>query len=129
MGFGGRYERRNGFGRGRGVVLAAIGAAIGIALLPALAMGQAVQYRATLIGANEVPPVTTNATGSFTATLNEGARSLGWSFSTSSIVGVTAAHIQTGAAGVNGVIVLNLVNLTTPASNLSSSGLDWLPNS
>lgn len=35
---------------------------------------------------------------------------------------LTAAHIHTGAAGTNGAIVVNLVNLALPASNVNSTG-------
>ena len=46
---------------------------VALVTIPAVAFGQAVQYTATLSGANVVPPKTTTATGTFTTTLDEAA--------------------------------------------------------
>ncbi len=66
------------------------------------------QWRAALSGANEVPAKTTTATGTFTATLDETARTLTWTLKVPAIANATAAHIHTGAAGVNGPVVVTL---------------------
>ncbi len=56
----------------------------------------------TLSGANEVPPVTTTATGNFRATAST--NSLAFTL-TATGTGLTMAHIHQGAAGTNGPIV------------------------
>jgi hypothetical protein len=85
---------------------------------PTATPSPAAQWRAALTGANEVPPVTTTATGTFTATLDEAAGTLAWTLTVPSITNATAAHIHTGAAGVNGGIVVNL--FAAPASGPTS---------
>lgn len=64
-------------------------------------------FTATLSGANEVPPVTTSATGTVTATLDGTALSLSGSFSGLS-GNPTAAHIHSGDAGSNGPVIVAL---------------------
>jgi hypothetical protein len=57
-------------------------------------------FTGTLSGANEVPPVTTDATGTFTMELDDS--SVQYRLEVRSISNVTAAHIHSGAAGANG---------------------------
>lgn len=105
---------------------AGLALAMTAALLPAAVLGQATtsRYEARLSGANEVPPVTTTATGTFTATLDEAAGTLTWTLSVPAITNATAAHIHTGAAGANGGVVLLLFAAPTgsPASTVNISG-------
>lgn len=58
----------------------------------------------TLSGSNEVPPVTTAATGFGTITIAED-KSVSGSVTTSGVVG-TAAHIHEGAPGKNGPVIV-----------------------
>ncbi|TAJ17962.1 MAG: CHRD domain-containing protein, partial [Dehalococcoidia bacterium] len=106
---------------GAGLAIAAVAA-----LAPALVMGQATtsRYEARLAGTNEVPAVTSAATGTFTATLDEAAGTIAWTLSVPAITNATAAHIHAGAAGVNGGIVLSLFAAPTgsPASSINVSG-------
>ncbi len=60
----------------------------------------------SLSGAQEVPPVTTSATGSGTITVGSD-RSVSGSVTTSGVA-VTAAHIHEGPAGSNGPIIIPL---------------------
>jgi len=60
----------------------------------------------TLSGAQEVPPVTTAATGFGTITVG-GDKSVSGSVSTSGVVG-TVAHIHDGAPGKNGPVIVPL---------------------
>ena len=85
---------------------------------PTATPNPAAQWRAALVGTNEVPPTTSTATGTFTATLDETAGTLTWTLVVPSITDATAAHIHTGAAGVNGPIVVNL--FAAPASGPTS---------
>jgi hypothetical protein len=60
----------------------------------------------TLSGAEEVPPVTTSASGSGTITVKDD-KSVSGSVTTTGVVG-TAAHIHTGAKGHNGPVIVPL---------------------
>lgn len=61
----------------------------------------------TLRGANEVPPVTTSASGSGRIMVGDD-KSVSGSITTSGVV-ATAAHIHTSAAGENGPVTIGLV--------------------
>jgi hypothetical protein len=78
------------------------------ALLGALSVGTALaaDIKVTLSGANEVPPVTTSATGGGTITVGDDGAVSG-SVSTTGMAG-TAAHIHMGAAGKNGPVIVPL---------------------
>ena len=69
----------------------------------------------TLSGAQEVPPVTTSASGSGTITIKDD-KSVSGSVTTTGVVGA-AAHIHTGAAGRNGPVIIPLTK--------SSDGNTW----
>lgn len=73
------------------------------------------QFAAVLSGANEVPPVTTTASGSavFTAV---GDTAINYTVTVSGLTGVTMAHIHAAGAGVNGGVVAWLLppNGTAP---------------
>ena len=77
-------------------------------LLGALGVGTAfaADIKVTLSGANEVPPVTTSASGSGTITVGDDG-SVSGSVSTTGVAS-TAAHIHVGAAGTNGPVIVPL---------------------
>jgi hypothetical protein len=62
-------------------------------------------FSASLNGASEVPAVTTGATGTATFSLDEEEDVIQFTLNVTNISNVTAAHIHSGAAGVNGDIV------------------------
>lgn len=66
----------------------------------------------TLSGANENPPLTTNATGKFVGTLNQETRLLKFTLTFSGIT-PNAGHIHSGAVGVNGPVIIPFPSLTT----------------
>lgn len=71
-------------------------------------------FEAALAGANEVPAVTTTATGTaqfavFTDTI------LAFRIDVAGLDSTTMAHIHDGAAGVGGPIIVTLLDLTTVA--------------
>ena len=74
------------------------------------ALGSGIAFGAdikvTLSGANEVPPVTTSASGSGTITVSDDGAVSG-SVTTKGVQG-TAAHIHLGAAGNNGPVIVPL---------------------
>ena len=70
--------------------------------MPMAAMGNAMKI--TLAGSNEVPPVTTSATGSGTITINDD-HSVSGSVTVTGMT-PTAAHIHEAAMGVNGSVIV-----------------------
>jgi len=78
-------------------------------------------FSAMLSGTNEVPPVTTAASGMTAFHYNAGTRELRYILTVANISNVTAAHIHRGAAGVNGPVAYTLFN--------SSGGGTLGPNS
>lgn len=75
---------------------------LGVAGCAAMSPGQ--RYNVTLSGAQEVPPVSTRASGSARITVAEDL-SVSASVTTSGIV-ATAAHIHMAAAGANGPVIV-----------------------
>jgi hypothetical protein len=88
------------------VVLLAVGASV--------AAGAKTTFRATLTGGDEVPARTTQASGTATFTLNKAGTEIKYRIIVHGIENVTAAHIHTGAAGVNGPPVAFLFGPTAP---------------
>jgi hypothetical protein len=65
------------------------------------------RYSATLVGDQEVPAVSTNATGSIKLDIDEDGEEITYELSYSGLQGnVTQSHIHFGQSGVNGGIVL-----------------------
>lgn len=71
-----------------------------------VSLALAADMKVTLTGANEVPPVTTAATGGGTITVSDDGMVSG-NITTRGVQG-TAAHIHLGAAGKNGPVVVPL---------------------
>jgi Fe-S cluster biogenesis protein NfuA len=68
-------------------------------------------FTASLTGAQEVPAVTTGASGSGTFTLNEAKTALTFSITASGLSGaVTAAHFHSAPSGVSGGVVFDVGN-------------------
>jgi hypothetical protein len=78
----------------------------------------ATSFTATLSGSNEVPPVTTEATGTATFTINGG--QIEYSITTTGIENVLVAHIHTGREGQNGPVRINLCGTGAPQPACSS---------
>ena len=75
-----------------------------IALAGCASMGANKPLEVRLSGDQEVPPVTTKATGTATITVGED-KSVSATIRTQGVVGV-AAHIHQGAAGANGPVIV-----------------------
>lgn len=75
-------------------------------LFAGAAMSAGHSVKVNLSGANEVPPVTTAATGAGMITVGDD-MSVGGSVTTTGVDGV-AAHIHTGATGMNGPVTIGL---------------------
>ncbi len=71
-------------------------------------------FTANLTGDAEVPPVTTNATGTADLELNDDADEMSYDIEVEDIEGATQAHIHQGAEGENGDVVVGLFNATEP---------------
>jgi CHRD domain len=65
-------------------------------------------FTATLTGSQEVPPVTTSATGLATAVFNASTSKLSIYVTHTGLISETMAHIHTGAAGVDGPVLFDL---------------------
>jgi len=79
-----------------------------MAILVAMGVGvaSAVDVKVTLSGSQEVPPVTTSATGSGTITVAAD-QSISGSIKTTGVKG-TAAHIHVAPSGANGPVIVTL---------------------
>ena len=98
----------------RRFVAAAVAGMLGAVLATA---GQANDLKVTLTGAEEVPPVATQAKGMGTITVNDD-RSVSGTVTTTGIA-PTGAHIHQGAKGANGGVLIPLTKngqaFTVPA--------------
>lgn len=65
-------------------------------------------FQASLTGANEVPPVTTAATGTARFELNDDETAINYTLNIGSLTGATVSHIHFGATGVNGPVIVFL---------------------
>ena len=72
----------------------------------------ATSFTATLSGANEVPPVTTPATGS--ATLSVSGSQITYTINVTNLQNAVLGHIHLAAAGANGPVRLNLCGTGAP---------------
>jgi hypothetical protein len=83
--------------------------------LPALAqLDQPQTFTTQMSGGEEVPPVTTSATG--TAEFNSSPDGISYQLSLSDISDVTAAHIHSGNVGENGPVIVTLYSSDTAAN-------------
>jgi len=88
------------------------------ALLPVLAAcgddpaSPATSFTATLSGTNEVPAVTTTATG--TATLSVSGAQITYTINVTNLQNAVLGHIHLAAAGANGPVRLNLCGTGAP---------------
>jgi len=92
--------------------LATLAGILGLTLAVGAAQAAAVTYHATLSGKSEVPPTSSNGTGSATVTVDPSTGMASWSVTYSGLSGpATAAHIHCGAAaGANGPVAVPFGN-------------------
>ena len=93
-------------------MLALTAAFLMIAAIPAAAGGR--PLTAELNGPNEVTPGDPDGTGTMHLTLNQGQGEICWDLDVADIQAPTRAHIHTGAAGVNGGVVVFFFDLVIP---------------
>ncbi|MFY9870292.1 MAG: CHRD domain-containing protein [Candidatus Nitrosopolaris sp.] len=79
------------------------------------------QFSAKLTGENEVPPVSTPATGIANFTTSPDGKSLHYTLSVQHISGVMGAHIHVGTSTQDGPILISLLNSSTSASITSNT--------
>lgn len=80
------------------------------------------EFAANLTGDSEVPPVTTNATGTAEFELNDDGDEMSYDLEADDIEGVLFAHIHQGSDSENGPIVVTLLNSSEPTDEVSESG-------
>ena len=86
--------------------LAALACAAAL-VLASPSMAAMVNLKADLKASNEVPPNTSTASGSLTATYDDASKKLSWKGNLSGLSGpVTAAHFHAGDVGKNGTVVV-----------------------
>jgi hypothetical protein len=79
------------------------------------AKAEVVNLKATLNAKNEVPPNSSQGTGTVTATYDTTGKKLSWKGSYSGLSGpATAAHFHSGETGKNGAVVVPIVPNTSP---------------
>jgi hypothetical protein len=88
----------------RAVFALTLAGALGLYTACATMSGLASAQQITLSGSNEVPPVSTPATGTGTVTINPD-RSVSAKITVSGMT-ATASHIHEGAAGTNGPVIV-----------------------
>jgi hypothetical protein len=92
---------------------ALVGAAFLVLATPALA--QSVNFKATLSGDEEVPPVQTPGKGEFTATFDPASKRLTWKGNYTGMSGpATAAHFHAAEKGKNGGVAVPISPATSP---------------
>lgn len=80
------------------------------------------EFSANLTGDSEVPPVTTNSTGSAEFELNDDGDEMSYDLEAEDITGVLYAHIHQGSDSENGPIVVTLFNATDgPTDEISGT--------
>jgi len=91
-------------------------AALAFALvLASPARAEVVNLKATMNAKSEVPPNSSPATGTLTATYDTGSKKLSWKGSYSGLTGpATAAHFHSGEAGKNGPVAVPITPATSP---------------
>ncbi len=83
------------------------------------------RFRAELSGAEEVPPVDTNATGEFRIKFNDEETAAEFRLTVNDGVRVQQAHIHCGEVGVNGPIIIFLAGLHLPGWDVDGR---WVSN-
>jgi hypothetical protein len=80
-----------------------------------------VQYHAKLSGQQEVPPVTSSATG--TAKFAPITKSVRYLLNATDITGVTGAHIHFAKSGQNGPVVVTLIKSAVSSNKVEQKGV------
>ncbi|HEU0298940.1 MAG TPA: CHRD domain-containing protein [Longimicrobium sp.] len=80
------------------------------------------RFEATLTGSGEVPPVSTTSTGSAFFTVNDD--NLEFNVGAQNITGAIAAHIHSGAPGVNGPPLVFLFQAAPPGVSVTAGSLN-----
>lgn len=94
-------------------IAALAGAAFLVLASPALA--QNVNFKATLGGEEEVPPVQTSGKGELTATFDQGSKRLTWKGNYTGLSGpATAAHFHAAEKGKNGGVAVPISPAASP---------------
>lgn len=80
------------------------------------------RFTANLTGQEEVPAVTTNATGTATLTFTNDT-TISYTINLQNATGITAAHIHIGRPGVVGGVLVGLFSAAAPGMNVANGML------
>ena len=95
-----------------------------VILVSVAAAAQAERIHANLIGYQEVPSVSTPASGEFTARISKDGQSIEWQMTFGNLIGtVLMSHIHMAQRGVNGSIVIWLCQTTANPAPAAVSAL------
>ena len=111
-------------------LLVILAASVSVFALPGAVAAQQQTCTASLSGAQEVPPVNTDASGSATVTISSDGSRLTYRVSYQGLSGApSAAHIHFGARGENGPVILPLAEGPSPFSGtLTRANLERVPD-
>ena len=84
-------------------------------------------FTATINGAQQVPAVTSTATGEFLGAYDSGTKQLTYTVTYRGLT-PTIAHIHIGAPGVKGVVAIPFANLTSPITGTVTLSLSQADN-
>ena len=99
------------------MMIRSMAALVGAAVLAfaSAALAQIVNFKATLGGGEEVPPVQTSGKGELTATFDQGSKRLTWKGNYSGLSGpATAAHFHAAEKGKNGGVAVPISPSASP---------------
>ncbi len=111
-------------------LLVIVAAGVSLFALPGAVAAQQQTCTASLSGAQEVPPVNTDASGSATVTISSDGSSLSYRVNYRGLSGAaSASHIHFGARGVAGPVILPLNVGPSPFSGtLTEANLERVPD-
>ncbi|MEX2011174.1 MAG: CHRD domain-containing protein [Chloroflexota bacterium] len=101
--------------------------AAGLLILALASVARAAEtFTATLDGANSVPPVAGDGSGSATVTISDDGQSVSWEVSYSGLTGAPAAgHIHIAAATANGPVMIPFATVTATGSTGTFNAADY----
>jgi CHRD domain-containing protein len=101
--------------------------AAGLLVLALASVARAAEtFTASLDGANSVPPIAGDGTGSATVTISDDGQSVSWEVTWSNLTGpATASHIHIGAATATGPVMIPFAPVTATGTTGTFNAADY----